>query len=365
MALFHAEPERYEAQLSDKIAIFEQTFAAQLPHAPEVFTSPRSHYRMRAEFRIWQDGDRCYYAMFNPGDPKTPVEITTFDVANERINEVMVALLDEVHAHPEIMRRKLFQVEFLTSTTGDVLVSMIYHRKLDEQWTELAKTLESKLGIYLIGRSRKQRIVVSRDYVNETLHTDAGAFDYKQYENSFTQPNAVVCQKMINWSLKQAHHLNGDLLELYCGIGNFTLPLAKGFDHVVASEIAKKSVAAAKENLAANNLQNVHVGRMASEDFSDCFNHGKAHKQLPNFADYQLNTLFVDPPRAGLDEETIALARGFEHIIYISCNPTTAAANCQALADTHEITEVAVFDQFPYTHHLECGLLLTRRAPSR
>lgn len=362
MAIFHAEPERYDEQLTEKIAEFEQTFTGQLPGAPEVFTSAPTHYRMRAEFRIWQDGDRCYYAMFNPGDPKTPVEITTFDVASEKINQVMVDLLAQVHAHPEVLRFKLFQVEFLTSMTGDVLVSMIYHRKLDDSWTQLAKEIESKLGIHLIGRSRKQRIVVSRDYVNETLNTDAGAFHYKQYENSFTQPNAEVCQKMINWSLKQANNLTGDLLELYCGIGNFTLPFAKGFDRVVASEISKKSVAAAKENLAANNLENVHVARMASEDFSECFNTGKPHKQLPDFADYQFKTLFVDPPRAGLDDETVALARKFEQIIYISCNPSTAADNCKALADTHEIVEVAVFDQFPYTHHLECGLLLTRKS---
>jgi tRNA (uracil-5-)-methyltransferase len=76
---------------------------------------------------------------------------------------------------------------------------------------------------------------------------------------------------------------------------------------------------------------------------------------------YDFRTLFVDPPRMGLDEATVALARGFQNILYISCNPQTLHANVAALAATHEIRAAAVFDQFPYTHHLECGLMLSRR----
>ena len=74
-----------------------------------------------------------------------------------------------------------------------------------------------------------------------------------------------------------------------------------------------------------------------------------------------LRTLFVDPPRAGLDAPTVALARGFDHILYISCNPQTLRDNVEALHATHRIAAAAAFDQFPYTHHLECGLLLQRR----
>ena len=54
-------------------------------------------------------------------------------------------------------------------------------------------------------------------------------------------------------------------------------------------------------------------------------------------------------------------AKGFDHILYISCNPETLRANVAALSATHRIAAAAAFDQFPYTHHLECGLLLQRR----
>jgi len=76
---------------------------------------------------------------------------------------------------------------------------------------------------------------------------------------------------------------------------------------------------------------------------------------------YRFSTLFVDPPRAGLDVVTLNLAASFEHILYISCNPQTLRENIVALSATHDISAAAVFDQFPYTHHLECGLLLKRR----
>ena len=76
---------------------------------------------------------------------------------------------------------------------------------------------------------------------------------------------------------------------------------------------------------------------------------------------YRFSTLFVDPPRSGLDAKTCELASGFQHILYISCNLQTLQENVASLQATHKIAATAVFDQFPYTHHLECGMLLTRR----
>lgn len=53
--------------------------------------------------------------------------------------------------------------------------------------------------------------------------------------------------------------------------------------------------------------------------------------------------------------------RGYQRILYISCNPETLAENLAALHSTHRITRCALFDQFPYTHHMESGVLLERR----
>ena len=68
----------------------------------------------------------------------------------------------------------------------------------------------------------------------------------------------------------------------------------------------------------------------------------------------------VDPPRAGLDENTLELVAGFDTIIYISCNPNTLAENLSTLSNTHSVKQFALFDQFPYTDHCECGMILQR-----
>ena len=70
---------------------------------------------------------------------------------------------------------------------------------------------------------------------------------------------------------------------------------------------------------------------------------------------------FVDPPRAGLDPATTELVCGFDNLIYISCNPETLAANLELICRSHRLERFALFDQFPYTNHMECGAFLQRR----
>lgn len=74
-----------------------------------------------------------------------------------------------------------------------------------------------------------------------------------------------------------------------------------------------------------------------------------------------LRTLLVDPPRAGLDDDSRQLLGDFDSVVYISCNPETLARDVGSVAATHRISRFAVFDQFPYTHHVECGAYLERR----
>ncbi len=118
----------------------------------------------------------------------------------------------------------------------------------------------------------------------------------------------------------------------------------------------------ALHNLTDNGIDNVDVVRMSSEEFTDALNGVRPFNRLKHIdlADYDFTTLFVDPPRAGLDDDTLALAGHFRRILYISCNPQTLRANIDSLADTHRIRRLALFDQFPYTDHIECGALLER-----
>ena len=72
-------------------------------------------------------------------------------------------------------------------------------------------------------------------------------------------------------------------------------------------------------------------------------------------------SIFVDPPRSGMDEESCRFASRHEHILYISCNPETLVRDLELLSLTHDVVDMALFDQFPYTHHVEMGVKLIQR----
>jgi tRNA (uracil-5-)-methyltransferase len=201
--------------------------------------------------------------------------------------------------------------------------------------------------------------------VEEALSVDGRCFRFNQYEQAFTQPNARVNEQMIAWACQHARSRDGDLLELYCGNGNFTLPLARHFDQVIATELSKTSVRAARENIALNDTANVEIIRLAAEEVTQAMNRARTFRRLADLPkplhEYNLRTVFVDPPRAGLDPATVAMVSGFEAILYISCNPHTLADNLAVLSKTHRVQRMALFDQFPYTDHMECGAFLLRR----
>ena len=362
MPLPQIDPALYAEQLARKVEAFQAQFAEFAVPQPEVFASAALHYRLRAEFRIWHHGDQLDYAMFDPEQPKRPVLLQDFPAASPTINAAMPRLRAAVMAEP-VLRQRLYAVDFLSTLSGELLITLIYHRKLDAAWEAAARSLADALGARLIGRSRGQKLVLERDWVLEAFDLDGRPLKYQQFENSFTQPNGGVNRQMLAWARRQAAPLGGDLLELYCGNGNFTMALAPLFGQVLATEVSKSSVQAAQYNLEANAIGNTRIVRLASEEISAALAGREQFRRLQDIdlASYRFTTLFVDPPRSGLDPATLALASDFDNILYISCNPDTLHANVAVLQQTHRISAAAVFDQFPYTHHLECGLLLTRR----
>jgi len=356
------DPASYTAQLDEKAARLRELLAPFEAPEPQVFDSPREHYRLRAEFRLWRDDGKRHYAMFAPGDQHTPILINDFPIASQQINALMPVLRDRWEAS-KTLNHKLFQVDFLTTLAGDGMITLCYHRPLDDAWQVEAEQLAADLKVSVIGRSKGQRLVIGLDYVTEQLDVAGRTFSYRQPEGAFTQPNGTVNQKMLSWAYEALGNRDDDLLELYCGNGNFTLPLATRVRKVLATEISKTSVNAALSNLADNGVDNVSLVRLSAEELTEALNEVRPFRRLAgvDLKSYDFGSVFVDPPRAGMDPDTCELTRRFERILYISCNPETLAANISQLHDTHRVERCALFDQFPYTHHMESGVLLVRR----
>lgn len=362
MAINEIYPDSYSELLKGKAETIRKLFHQfKLPEL-EVFDSPPANYRMRAEFKIWHDANQAHYAMYQPGEYKKPLVIDEFPVGSELINQLMPRLLDSINRSKTLSKR-LFQVEFLATRQKECVITLIYHRPLNEDWDFEANTLSANLGCSIIGRSRKQKRVIGKDFVLESFHVANRQFTYQQVETGFTQPNANVCEKMLNWASECSSNLGDDLLELYCGNGNFTLPLSYNFEKVLATEISKTSVNSALYNIELNKVDNISIVRMSSEEFTEAMDRQREFRRLKqiNLDNYHFSTIFVDPPRAGLDNQTLALVKRFDNVLYISCNPETLCANMQALSESHEIKRFALFDQFPYTDHIETGVLLQKK----
>lgn len=368
MATLDVNPNRYSEQLAEKVSRLNEMFAPYNVPELEVFESPSQFYRMRAEFRVWHEGEDLYYIMFNQ-ETREKYRVDQFPAASELINQLMPRLVEALKKE-DVLRRKLFQVDFLSTLSGEILVSLLYHRQLEQDWIDLAKALKQTLtdegyNVNLIGRARKMKIVLDRDYVVEKLHVNGQPYIYQQVENSFTQPNGSVAQKMLEWAVDCTQGSQGDLLELYCGNGNFSLALAQNFDRVLATELAKPSVDSAQYNIAANKIDNVQIIRMSAEEFTQAMEGKREFRRLADngidLKSYNCNTIFVDPPRSGMDIDTCKMVQGYERIMYISCNPETLKENLEVLSETHKVTRFALFDQFPYTHHMEAGVFLERK----
>lgn len=354
----------YEEQLNYKIQREKERFSNFTNIDFDIIKSNESNFRNRAEFRIWwEKGENnkeiLSYAMND--FKKNILKINSCEMVSFHIKELMPKLIDELQNDLELSF-KLFAVEFLGSSTKDMLVTLIYHKKLEASWIQKAKEIEKRLNIKIIGRSKKQRLVLTNDYINETLNISNQNFFFAYEENGFTQPNTNVNVQMIEWVLKNTKNSSKDLCELYCGGGNFTIPLSTKFRKVLATEISKTSIKSALRNCSLNKIESISFIRMSAEDFVQALNKVRAFNRLKdiNLDDYEFDTIFMDPPRSGLDDTTRNLAKDFENIIYISCNPETLHRDLEELTKTHKIEKFALFDQFAFTNHIESGVILRK-----
>ena len=316
---------------------------------------------MRAEFRLWHELDDVYYAMFNADG--APVRVDDFAVADRQINRMMAGLISALRSQPPLARR-LFQVGFHCSSIGERLLTLVYRRPLTADWPAAATALGLQLGASVIGRSRGQRLVVGQDFIVERMRVAGVDYLWRQPEGTFTQANATVNRAMLQWSCECAAQFGGTLLELHCGSGNFTLPLARCFGQALAADTGRRAIAALGHNLRDNRIDNVWPLRMSAREVWQALRGVRRFHRLRELPqrDARFDALLVDPPRTGLDEAARACARAVPEMLYISCNPESMRRDLDQLPH-HRLRRLALFDQFPYTPHLECGAWLSNDRP--
>lgn len=190
-------------------------------------------------------------------------------------------------------------------------------------------------------------------YGNGYITDKLGDYTFKISPLSFYQVNPVQAEKLYNIGVKEAKITKNDIVfDLYCGIGTISIFMAKYAKKVYGVEIVEQAIEDAKENAKINNIDNIEF---------ICGDTEKVADNLINNKKITPNVIMVDPPRKGLDNNTInnILKIRPERIVYISCNPATLVRDLAKFSEAYQINQIQPVDMFPYTSHIECVTALT------
>lgn len=170
---------------------------------------------------------------------------------------------------------------------------------------------------------------------------------------NFTQINPDINQQMVDRAIELlAPQANERVLDLFCGLGNFTLPLARYCQEIIGVEGEKKLVERAISNAQFNHITNAHFyAADLAGDFSSA-----------DFMQKGFDKVLLDPPRTGALEAVKLLPQlKPKRILYVSCNPATLARDAKELVERgYALTHAGVMDMFPHTGHVESIALFVR-----
>ena len=191
---------------------------------------------------------------------------------------------------------------------------------------------------------------------NEYKHIYGDKYIYENLENykfiispdSFFQININTCLKLLK-KIKNYIGKNKNIIDLYCGTGSIGIFVNENND-VIGIEVNEYATKDAIKNKKLNNLNNINF---------ICGDSGKKIKNL----NYKTDVIIIDPPRSGLNKETLnnILKFNSKEIIYVSCDPMSLVRDLNYLSQYYDIKEITPFDMFPNTYHIESLCYLIKK----
>jgi len=203
---------------------------------------------------------------------------------------------------------------------------------------------------------------VDEDRVAEVTRTVHGE-TYGLNADSFFQANDGLLPQLIDAAVGEAK--GETAVDLYCGAGLFTLPLARRFSHVIGVESDPAAAKFARQTLAGAGLTNAEI---TTRDVGVWLDDVKRHdlsrltQESANAIGKQIDFVLLDPPRVGAESCVIAGVLGLRprRVSYVSCDPATLARDLKKLiAGGYHLASISAFDMFPQTHHVETVVHLT------
>lgn len=260
------------------------------------------------------------------------------------------------------INKEIPQIEVAVGDTDSALIIRHLEPMADSDQERLRSFGEQhQIQIYLQPAGPNSIFPIWPQNCSSRLSYKLPEFDlqFQFHPADFTQVNSHINQLMVKQALDLLQPKPTEkILDLFCGIGNFTLPLAKYAQHVTGVEGSQTSVDRAIENAAHNNITNT------SFYMSDLHSSAQLLSNQAPWANQCYDSILLDPPRTGaLELMDLIPSLGAKKIVYVSCNPATLARDIGILTQKHGFTLVStgIMDMFPHTTHVESIAYLVKK----
>jgi len=310
----------------------------------QLHSSESSGYRNRLQLKLVQSGKELSWGFYKIASHEV-CAVETCLVASNPLWEQLEVLREQLAALPLVAAR-MDEVEVFWGDAQECLVTLSLRdvpRDFNEVLAQLQPAKEAlasqSFSVSLFDSTGQSHLLCGRGFVWKTV----GAFRYRVSHGAFFQVNDPMLTVLQNTATEGL--AGRKALELFCGVGFFTLPLSQNFEHIEVVEGNPDAVADLEETLRENGIENCRISRslagiLRSGQLQSC----------------QFDLLLVDPPRTGLPKRTVeAIARlNCRDFVYVSCDPSTLARDLKILLSCGcEIVSLDLLDLFPQTHHLE------------
>ncbi len=316
----------------------------------EVISAEAWHYRRRARLSLYWDSAKRHLVMgFRRHNSKKIIAITQCPVLDRSLERLLVPLselLAQLDAAPS-----LGHLELVAADNGTLMILRHLRPLPDQDRQQLLQfCLHYQIGLFFDSGTEMQGL---EQITGPQPEYQINSLRLKFNPQDFIQVNAEINQQMVNCARRWLDLKADDrLLDLFCGMGNFTLPLSLDVQQATGIEGVQSLVDTARENAQRNQLEHVSFWQHDLQ---------QSLRDQP-FAKANFNKVLLDPARAGANEVMAQLIQlQPERIVYVSCNPATLARDSRVLLFAgYRLVKLAMLDMFPQTSHLECIVLFTK-----
>jgi 23S rRNA (uracil1939-C5)-methyltransferase len=307
-------------------------------YAPEI--SPKE-YEYRNHIHLQCNSSSAGFYIRNTNNI---VFINDCPIAERKIRDILPQLIKNISNI--LLRNKItaFELFALRDSTQIIVHSgQKIDNKIVTEISSVCKDLNIS-GAVIVNLSSYKQEIIRDGCFRYNIETKKRGFSITGGLGGFIQANLYVNELMVEYildSLKGAKKV----LDLFCGCGNFTIPLASVCKEVTGIDHDTRLTSFVLKNANINGLENVHI---ITSDVGNSLN-------LPRVLEAKYDTLIIDPPRAG----AVNLINGIirinpDKIVYVSCNTSTLARDLEVLKNSgYMLKSLRMFDMFPQTYHIE------------